>query len=52
MPSQDHTQENCDRPYKGSLKRVGRAHYRCPVCDRDVSLEVVLLSMTLMKEKR
>jgi len=52
MTATEHTQENCDRPYKGNIKKVGRAHWRCPVCNRDVSFEYVCLSMALMKEKK
>jgi hypothetical protein len=28
-----------------NLKRIGRAHYHCPVCNADVSFEAVLIYM-------
>lgn len=41
-----HTKKDCDCPYKTQPKRIGRANYVCPVCGRDVSLEVFLIEQT------
>ena len=40
---QRHTKEDCDCPYSREPKHVGRAHWVCPECGRDVSIEYVLL---------
>ena len=39
-----HTKKDCNCPYGIKPKYVSRAHWICPICGRDVSLEYVLLS--------
>jgi len=52
MTATDHTQDNCDRPYKGNIKKVGRAHYICSICNRDVSFEYVYLMEAMQALER
>jgi hypothetical protein len=47
-----HDKENCDCPYKTKPKHIGRAHWVCPICGRDVSLEFVILSGVEDKENK
>lgn len=43
------TCQDCDYAHP---KRLGRAHYVCPKCGRDLTLELVLIAECLEKEKR
>lgn len=51
MTAIQHTKENCNCPYATKPKKLGRAHWVCPFCERDVSLEWVLLNELREKKK-
>jgi hypothetical protein len=45
-----HEKKDCDCPYSTKPKRIGRCNYVCPICGKDVSLEVVLIEDLKNKE--
>lgn len=45
-----HTPDNCNCPYEQEPKYISRAKWVCPTCNRDVSMEYVLLKQLLDKK--
>ena len=35
--------KDCKHDYENAIRK-GRCHYHCPICDKDISLETILVA--------